>query len=227
MTQNLLPKSIEANPALGSWIGFGQAGRVTLTAGKVELGQGIDTALAQIAAEELDMAVALVDVLAADTDCSPDEGFTVGSQSVEVSGASVRLAAAQARGALLAAASARLGGALGLSCRDGRVFRDGAVTALDFWGLAADVDWGQRITGAVPVKRRADHGVVGTSLPRADLAAKVIRGGFVHDLAPRSCCMSVSCASRSGWPGWRRWTRPGSPGVIPQCGCCARRTFWR
>jgi CO/xanthine dehydrogenase Mo-binding subunit len=182
--ENLLPKSIVDNPVLGTWIAFSQTGRATVSAGKVELGQGIDTALAQIAADELDMAVGLIDVVSADTDHAPDEGFTAGSYSVEISGASVRLAAAQARAALLAAASARLGGASDLACRNGLVLRDGQATALDFWVLAADVDWGQHITGQVPVKRQVDHVAVGTSVPRADIPARLLGGGFIHDRTP-------------------------------------------
>lgn len=182
MIGNALPRSLQDNPELGAWVSFDRPGRIGVRSGKVELGQGILTALAQIAADELMVDPGLVDLLAADTDRSPDEGITAGSQSVEVSGASIRFALAQARAALLGAAAARLGAdPAGLSCRDGRVLLDGAPTGLDFWALAADVDWRQPVTGAVPV---ADaHAAVGASLPRIDMAAKRGGAGFIHDIA--------------------------------------------
>lgn len=183
MTATVLPKSILDNPELGRWLSFERPGRVAIRPGKVELGQGIATALAQIAAEELDIVVGRIDMVSSDTGQSPDEGITAGSQSVEVSGASIRLAAAQARSATLQAAALRLGtNSEGLSCRDGTVFRDGAVTALDYWSLAPDVDWKQPVTGRVPVKPTSDYSVVGTSTPRIDMSEKLSRGGFIHDM---------------------------------------------
>ncbi|MGO4839873.1 hypothetical protein AB4144_47265, partial [Rhizobiaceae sp. 2RAB30] len=70
-----------------------------------------------------------------------------------------------------------------LSCRDGAVLQEGASTGLDFWTLAADVDWEQRVTGTVPVKTAERYGIVGESVSRLDLAAKLSHGGFIHDLA--------------------------------------------
>ena len=183
MTANQLPKSLLDNPALGSWISLERPGRVLVRSGKVELGQGIATALAQIVAEEVDVALDRIDMLPADTDRSPDEGLTAGSQSVEVSGASLRLAAAQARAALLAAAASRLRAELAaISCDDGTIHRDGAPTALDLWSLSADVDWLQAVTGQIPVKSVRTQDTVGTSAPRADLSAKMSGGGFIHDM---------------------------------------------
>jgi len=172
VTLNALPRSLVDNPELGAWISFRQQGRATVFAGKVELGQGIGTALGQIAADELDMAVDLVEVVPADTGHSPDEGFTAGSYSVEASGASVRLAAAQARAALLAAASTRLGATSTVTCRDGQVLLNGQPAGLDFWTLEADVDWARHVTGQTPVKHTNDHVAVGASIRRADIPAK-------------------------------------------------------
>ncbi|MGO4841801.1 molybdopterin cofactor-binding domain-containing protein, partial [Rhizobiaceae sp. 2RAB30] len=105
MSMQALPKSLVDNPELRRWLSFEHPGRIMVRSGKVELGQGIATALAQIAAEELDVAVERIDMVPSDTARSPDEGLTAGSQSVEQSGSAIRLAAAQSRAALLLAAS--------------------------------------------------------------------------------------------------------------------------
>jgi nicotinate dehydrogenase subunit B len=184
MIRTGLPKSILDNPVLARWISFDRPGRVGLCVGKVELGQGITTALAQIAAEELEVSVDRIDSLPVDTDRSPDEAITAGSLSVEVSGAAVRLAAAQARAALLEAAAARLGTDAGaLSCRDGGILRNGVATGLDFWSVEVDINWQQPVTGEVPVRPVVDYSVVGTSAPRPDLRVKAACGGFIHDMA--------------------------------------------
>jgi nicotinate dehydrogenase subunit B len=184
MIGSALPKSIQDNPVLGRWVSLAREARVAICTGKVELGQGIAIAIAQIAAEELDVAVDRIDIMPVDTDSSPDEGITAGSQSIEVSGASVRLAAAQARAALLQAAADRLGVEVdALSCRDGIIHRRGAATELDFWSVAAAVDWQQHITAQVPLKPVTNYSIVGKSTPRPDLPAKLSCGGFIHDMS--------------------------------------------
>ena len=84
-----LPKSLIDNPLLATWIGFEEGGRVRLATGKVEIGQGVLTALAQIAAEELDVAPERLRIVSGETPTSPSEGFTSGSNSVAVSGSAV------------------------------------------------------------------------------------------------------------------------------------------
>jgi len=78
-TAPTLPVSLVANPKLSSWVKFGADGQVTLCPGKVEIGQGIVTALAQIAADELDIDLARVRMVRATTAGSPNEGVTSGS----------------------------------------------------------------------------------------------------------------------------------------------------
>lgn len=184
MIRNAPPKSIRDNPVLGRWISLARHGRVAICAGKVELGQGIATAIAQIAAEELEVAADRIDIVPVDTDRSPDEGLTAGSLSVEVSGTSVRLAAAQARAALLQAAAARLGTDVeALSCRNGAILRSGIATELDYWSVSPEVNWQQHISAEVPLKPVGDYSIVGTSAPRVDLPAKRTCGGFIHDMS--------------------------------------------
>src|SRR4029077_16971275 len=104
-----LPGSLNANRLLSAWLRINSNGTVTVFTGKVELGQGIASALAQIAADELDVDYRRINLVTADTSRTPDEGFTAGSQSIEQSGTAVRFACAEARQILLAAAAARLG----------------------------------------------------------------------------------------------------------------------
>src|SRR6202163_4426952 len=104
-----LPVSLAANRILSSWVRFSPEGHVMVSPGKVEIGQGIITALAQIAADELDVDLGRVRMLPASTAMSPNEGVTSGSLSVEQSGSALRYACAQARSIYLAAAAQRLG----------------------------------------------------------------------------------------------------------------------
>ena len=92
-----LPANLKANPRLARWLRFDAAGFIELSPGKVEIGQGILTALAQIAADELDVDLARIRMIPVTTAASPNEGTTSGSLSVEQSGSAVRHASAQAR----------------------------------------------------------------------------------------------------------------------------------
>src|SRR6202166_2535824 len=92
----LLP-SLATNPILSSWIRILTEGHVTVSPGKVEIGQGIVTALAQIAADELDVELARVQMIRASTAGSPNEGVTSGSLSVQQSGRAIRQACAEIR----------------------------------------------------------------------------------------------------------------------------------
>src|ERR1019366_8624695 len=89
-----LPGSLAANPVLARWLDFGRGGEVTVRVGKVEYGQGIWTALAQVAAEELQVDLARVRMAPVSTSTSPDEGVTSGSRSVQDSGSALRQACA-------------------------------------------------------------------------------------------------------------------------------------
>src|SRR6202521_3741247 len=80
-----LPVSLAANPVLSSWVRFSPEGQVRISPGKVEIGQGIVTGLAQIAADELDVDIGRVQMVRASTAASPNEGVTSGSLSVQQS----------------------------------------------------------------------------------------------------------------------------------------------
>ncbi|MGN6097671.1 MAG: molybdopterin cofactor-binding domain-containing protein [Bosea sp. (in: a-proteobacteria)] len=168
---------------LDRWLHFSGHGHVTLSPGKVEIGQGILTVLVQICAEELDLAPHRIRLRPADTAHSPNEGVTSGSLSVSDCGMSVRLAAAQARQLFLAAAAEQLGTpAAELQIDDGRISgRDNLTTS--YWELAGRVDLARTADGSVAPKPTADRSRAGRSLSRIDLPDKVFgTRPFIHDL---------------------------------------------
>src|SRR5437763_14984125 len=131
-----LPPSLAANPALSSWIRISPDGHVVLSPGKVEIGQGIVTALAQIAADELDVNIGRVKMVRASTAASPNEGVTSGSLSVQQSGRAIRQACAELRRSFLAAAADRLGvDANAVEIHDGMLSGPGNVQT-SYWELA-------------------------------------------------------------------------------------------
>jgi nicotinate dehydrogenase subunit B len=103
-----LPLSIINNRRLDKWLRFQPDCTVRLAVGKVEIGQGVLIALSQIAAEELDVDLNRIDILSGDTEDAPDEGSTSSSQSIEVSGRSVRLVSAELRTRVLGRLAQRL-----------------------------------------------------------------------------------------------------------------------
>jgi CO/xanthine dehydrogenase Mo-binding subunit len=183
MTAGGLPASLRANPRLSSWVRVGGDGTVTVTSGKVELGQGILTALAQIAAEELDVAVHRVRMVATRTDRSPNEGYTAGSLSLEHSGAALRQACAEVRAAYLHAAAVKLGVPVErLDIHDG-VFRSPDGPRTSYWELADDTLLDRDATGGATPKPPGTYAVVGCSVERLDLPDKVTgRRRYIQDL---------------------------------------------
>jgi len=183
-TAGELPPSLAANPRLGDWLRVRPEGVVEVRSGKVELGQGVLTALAQVAAEELDVDVARVRMVAAVTGISPDEGYTAGSMSIQQSGAALRVACAEARAIYLGAAAGQWDVPAGaLTVRDGIIAAPGGRTT-SYWELADDGLLDRPATGLAQPKAASDYRVVGTSVPRVDLPDKLApRPRFVHDMA--------------------------------------------
>jgi CO/xanthine dehydrogenase Mo-binding subunit len=183
MISNTLPLSLTDNPVLSQWIAF-EPGKVRVASGKVEIGQGIATAITQIAAEELDLRPDQIRLVSGETDVSPAEGFTSGSYSVAVGGASVRLVCAEVRALVLDKAAEALGCRPGdLSIEEGRILRGGTDTGRDYWSMAGTIDLDRRVSGTAPVKNPAHYRIVGTSLPRLDLPAKIKGTAFIQDIA--------------------------------------------
>jgi nicotinate dehydrogenase subunit B len=179
-----LPTNLAANPRLSRWLRFDAQGFVQLSPGKIEIGQGIVTALAQIAADELDIDIARVRMIPATTAASPNEGVTSGSLSVEQSGSAVRHAAAEARVIYLGQAAQRLGvPAESLRIEDGTIVGPGNLRT-SYWELADDALLARDASPGVVAKAPAARRIAGTPVARLDLPDKVFgRPRFVHDLA--------------------------------------------
>jgi CO/xanthine dehydrogenase Mo-binding subunit len=178
-----LPGSLANNPMLDAWIRIEADGGATVCTGKVELGQGIVTALAQIAAEELDLPLARLRMISGDTEKTPNEGITSGSQSIEFGGVALRLAGADARAVLVDAAAKRLGVDAGrltvangvISAPDGR--------KVTYGELAGSINLHREVDANVKPKSPAAHRIVGQPIARFDIPRKVTGGvAYVQDL---------------------------------------------
>jgi CO/xanthine dehydrogenase Mo-binding subunit len=179
-----LPVSLAANPMLSSWIRFSPEGQVVVSPGKVEIGQGIVTALAQIAADELDVDIGRVRMVRASTAASPNEGVTSGSLSVQQSGRAIRQVCAEVRHIFLAAASDRLGvGIDALEVNDGTISGPGNVRT-SYWELADEVPLERNATPGVAAKSSTQRRLAGNSVQRVDIPDKVFaQPRFIHDSA--------------------------------------------
>jgi len=179
-----LPVSLITNPRLSSWVRFTGEGRVAISPGKVEIGQGIVTALAQIAADELDVEIGRIEMIRASTAASPNEGVTSGSLSIQQSGRALRHVCAEVRQRFLAAASDRLGvDASLLDVDDGTISGPGNVRT-SYWELAGDVSLDHDATTSSVAKPAATRRVTGHSIQRVDIPDKVLaRPRFIHDRA--------------------------------------------
>ena len=220
-----LPGSLQGNRMLDAWLRIDPSGAVTIFTGKIELGQGIGTALSQIAADELDVALPRVDVVHGDTARTPNEGQTAGSLSVEQSGTALRFACAEAREILLTAAAGRLGApAAELKVNDGVVTAPGGAS-VTYGELAAGADFAREATARAKPKAAAERKWVGKSVPRRDIPRKFTGGAaYVQDVrlpgmlfgrvvrppSPGAELLSVDVASVRRLPGVVAVVRDGS-----------------
>src|SRR4051812_21719158 len=181
--QQPLPGSLNGNRMLDAWIRINADGTATVFTGKVELGQGIVTALAQIAAEELDLPLARVTMIQGDTGRTPNEGVTSGSQSIENSGTALRLAAAEVVQIMRELAAPRLDAHAGeLTVRDG-VLHAVNGKSITYAELAATLDLKREATASARPKPAGTHKIVGQSVPRFDIPGKVTgKAMYVQDV---------------------------------------------
>ncbi|MGA2190672.1 MAG: molybdopterin cofactor-binding domain-containing protein, partial [Steroidobacteraceae bacterium] len=216
-----LPGSLNGNRLLSAWLRINSNGTVTIFTGKVEFGQGIASALAQLAADELDVDYRRIDMVTADTSRTPDESFTAGSQSIEQSGAAIRVACADARQLLLA----RLGVEAGaLTVADGTIAAPGGKHTT-YWDVSTDALLGREATLQAKPKAAGEYKLIGRSLARRDIAPKFTGGaaylqdlrlpGMVHARigrppAPRAELISLDDAALKAMPGVIEVVRDGS-----------------
>ena len=105
-----LPNNLKQHPSVGQWLRFVDS-KAEIFPGKVEIGQGIVTALVQIACEELGLSPDQIEARPASTASSPNESVTSGSLSIQECGFAIRHVCALARSMLIG--SAKFAGALG------------------------------------------------------------------------------------------------------------------
>ncbi|MBH5397210.1 xanthine dehydrogenase family protein molybdopterin-binding subunit [Bradyrhizobium sp. CNPSo 4010] len=180
-----LPGSLDDTPSIDAWIRVDSSGAATILTGKAELGQGLKTALLQVAAEELKLPANRLSLVTADTARTPNEGYTAASHSMQDSGTAIRHAAAQAREILIGEAARRLGvPATSLQARNGEVSGPSGAR-VSYGELVRD----QLLSGqAKPASRLtppAEFTVMGLPVPRIDIPAKVTgEAAYVQDLRP-------------------------------------------
>jgi CO/xanthine dehydrogenase Mo-binding subunit len=186
-----LPFPVPDLTDLATWLTVDANGDVTWRTGHVELGQGNRTALAQMVAEELDVAFGTVTLVMGDTNVTPDQGGTDGSTTIARAGTQARLIAAEARATLLALASQYLGAPVSeltvsngvvqfgsKKVRYGQLVKGRALTAV----TPIVISGGTTTVGATP-KPYTEYTLVGQSIPRVDIEDKVRqKTRFVQDV---------------------------------------------
>ena len=175
----------EVSDWLDDWIAIELDGTITAFSGKVELGTGVRTALAQIVAEELDVPLARVHMVMGDTARTPNEGYTAGSMTISSSGTALRRAAAEARQAMLEMAAERLDASVDeLSVRDGSIaVAHDPGRLVTYAELMSGKVFNLQVTDEAPLKSPESYRIVGTSTPRLDLPHKVTgQPSFIQDL---------------------------------------------
>jgi CO/xanthine dehydrogenase Mo-binding subunit len=205
-----------------AWLSVGADGRITVYSGKVDLGTGVRTALMQMVAEELDVNLKQIDMVMGDTLTTLDQGQSAGSLSLQNGGGTLRQAAASARQALLSEAAGRLQvNVADLMVSDGIISTLQGDRKVSYSALVDGAPLNVKLDPKAPLKAYVDHKIVGKSIPRVDIPAKVT-GQFLymHDfklpgmlharmIRPsgqggqliRSMVSSRSCASKISW----RW----------------------
>ncbi len=180
-----LPGSLKGTPFLDSWIRIDADSSITVFTGKAELGQGIRTALLQIAAEQLDTDPGHFKLITADTALTPNEGYTAGSHSLQDSGTAILNAAAQVKALLVGEASRRAGVPVdqlrtdnaAVIAPDGRRFGYGELVAAELLHMQA--------APQSPLKDPGDYKMMNQRIQRVDIPAKVTGGAaYVQDMRP-------------------------------------------
>ena len=224
--QPVLPGSLNSNRMLGGWLRINANGTVTVFTGKVELGQGILTALSQIVSDELDVDIKRLEVISGDTARTPNEGVTSGSLSIQDSGTALRFACAEARGLLLQSAATKLGVAVAdLSVSDGAITQAGAASGTSYWALTSEAMLQREASAKTAPKPSSQHRLIGQSFKRRDIPAKVTGGeAYVQDMrlpgmvfgrvvrssSPRARLVGVDEAAARRMPGVIAVLRDGS-----------------
>jgi nicotinate dehydrogenase subunit B len=192
LAENLSAEPSLVRPAftpdqLDSWLSLDKAGQVTAYFGKIDVAQGVDVAIAQIIAEELDVPMASIKVVMGNSELTIDHGGTTSDSGIMEGGELMRLTAAEARRLLLDMAAKHLGADLSeLRVENGIVsVASDPLKKISYADLLngryfnAQLEWNKKTASALHVKGKAepkdpkDHKIVGKPMPRNDLKPKV------------------------------------------------------
>jgi CO/xanthine dehydrogenase Mo-binding subunit len=172
------PKTVALDRVDG-FVAIDRKGLVTVYSGKVDLGTGTDTALTQMAAEELGVPMGRVKLVTGDTLLTPDQGPTYGSLTIQNGGVQVRQACATAREALLDAAAQRLGVA-----RTELTVSNGTIGArsgkrVGYGELIGERNLQIKLDPKAPTKDPSTYTIVGKPVARLDIPEKM-SGRFTY-----------------------------------------------
>ena len=227
-----LPGNLDSTRKLSAWLRINADKTVTLLIGKVELGQGILTAVSQICADELDVDFTRVRVISGDTALVPNEGVTAGSLSMPYCAPAVQQASAEVRALLLEMASQKLQQPVAaLTVHDGLIRAPGGAEVA-YWDLLIGQALEREATGQVKPKPAAQHRYIGQSVQRPDLRAKMtgqaifvqeqhvpgmVHGQIVRPPTYKASLQSVDTRRIERMPGVIKVVRNGSfLGVVAQ-----------
>ena len=231
--------------ALDTWIRIAADGMVTVNSGKMDCGQGLDLAYAQIVADELDVALDTVHVTLGDTRLSPNQGGGSGSTGLRMGAKPLRNAAAEARRVLVESAATKLSVAAdALTVENGRVFvkADPArgVTYADLVGgknFSTPLTWNNNVgntldaVGQAKPKDPSQYKIVGKGFKRKDIADKVMAkehytahirpANLLHARAVRPAVagaqpVTVDAASIAGIAGAKHFVKGGFVAVVAE-----------
>ena len=187
---------------LNAYLRIGEDGRVSCFTGKIEMGQGVVTSLAQELAEELEVPLDVIDMVMGDTDLCPWDRGTWGSMSTRFFGPALRAAGAEAKAVLMELASEQLNIPKNqLTAKDGTVFEK---TKPDNRITYAQLAEGKKIMRQLPekavVKSAANFKIIGKPVTRRDALEKVTgKAKFSQDPAKPSRLLSCQTWCRLLW----------------------------
>jgi nicotinate dehydrogenase subunit B len=187
---------VPAAGRLDSWLHIEKNESIKVFTGKVDIGMGVRTSLSQIVAEELDVPFERIELVMGDTAATPDQGGVGGSTSISAGAKPMRNAAASARFLLIQLAARRLGAEPDrLQVKNGIVSLKSDPSKGVSYGVLAgggDLNDALRVSGsgfALNVEGKgkpkdpASYSIVGQSVPRADIAAKMFgRSPYAGDV---------------------------------------------
>jgi Molybdopterin-binding domain of aldehyde dehydrogenase len=221
---------------LDAWLEIARDGSVTAYCGHIDMGTGIQTAVAQIVADELEVPLDAVRVVMGDTDLTPDQGKSTSSRGVTLGAQPLRIAACEARRALIERGSkalnvpkaeleARVGPVrMKASPHNGVAYGDligGRAFSINL-EVAETTLFGPKIKTKTLLKSPADYRVVGKSIPLMCRRRSQVSSNSCPMFECPACCMAESCAShrlgQSRWPSTKArslaFPTSGSLGVL-------------